>query len=109
MEKEKRRKIAAQYKEDNAKRDGGIAAIVNTATGERHLIVTRDMAGAKNRFSFFKSTNSCSYSQIAEDWKKYGAAAFEFEVIETLAKKEADSMAKFDEELDALLKLYEEK
>lgn len=46
---------------------------------------------------------------MAQAWKSHGAAAFSFEVLETLEKKEAQSDQEFSEDIDILYQLWAEK
>jgi len=107
MEKDRRRELTADYKAQDAKKAGGVVAIINTVTGDRLLIAARDIRGAESRFLFSQATNSCSYYKLAEEWKQYGPEAFKFEVLETIHQKENETPAQFAEEIDALLEMYE--
>ncbi len=107
MEKDRRRELTADYKARDAKKAGGVCAIVNTVTGNRLLLAARDIRGAESRFLFAQATNSCSYYKLTEDWKQYGPQAFKFEVLETIHQKETETSAQFADEIDALLEMYE--
>ena len=109
MEKDRKRELTANYKAQDAKKAGGVVAIVNPVTGSRLLMAARDIKGAENRFLFAQSTNSCPHYKLTEEWKQYGPGAFKFEVLETIHLKEGETPAEFAEEIDALLEMYEGK
>lgn len=46
---------------------------------------------------------------MQEDWKKFGADAFSFEVVEELEKEDAQSMDEFKEDLEVLLEIWLDK
>jgi hypothetical protein len=88
---------------------GGIYAIRNTASGKLLLQSTADMAGSRNRFAFSQQTGSCVSMKLQRDWAVYGKAAFVWEILEELVKKETQTEGEFSEDLRALKALWEEK
>jgi len=66
---------------------------------------TADMPGSQNRFTFAQSTGGCVHPKLRADWERYGGKAFEFEVVETLTQKKAQTNAEFQNEIAALLEL----
>ena len=107
MEKERKKQIAAAYKE--RRNVGGVYSITNTATGERHIFSTADVKGMENRFLFMKSTATCPVLFLRKEWEEYGADAFAFEVLETLEQGETQTPKEFKEDLTALLEIWLEK
>ena len=78
---------------------GGIYCILCAATGKRWIEMTTDMAGAKNRFLFSVQMNSCIHPALSKDWTAYGAAAFSFEALETVAKREDEALSDYKDGL----------
>ena len=103
MDKQERRRVAAQYKE--RLQQGGIYAIRCRENGKRLLLGTADMPGSRNRFAFAQSTGGCIHPKLRADWDRYGGKAFEFEVVETLTQKKAQEDADFQKDIAALLEL----
>ncbi|MBW7571790.1 GIY-YIG nuclease family protein [Caproiciproducens faecalis] len=107
MDKQNKKELAAAYKE--RKITGGVYAIVNEETGKMLLQSSYDLQGSKNRFSFSRQTGSCVNLKLRDDWKKYGINAFHFEILEELTKKETQTQAEFEMDLDTLYELWTEK
>jgi len=103
MDKQERRRVAAQYKE--RLQQGGVYAIRCKENGKKLLLGTADMPGSENRFAFAQSTGGCVHPKLRSDWERYSSKGFEFEVVETLAQKEAQTDANFQDEIAALLEL----
>jgi len=103
MDKQEKRRAAVQYKE--RLQQGGVYAIRCTENGKKLMLGTEDMQGSRNRFEFSQSTGGCVHPKLRTDWDRYGGKAFEFEVVEILAQKEAQSMGDFQKEIEALLEL----
>lgn len=81
---------------------GGIYAIVCEKTGKRMIDCTADLAGAKNRFAFSASTQTCIFHSLQADWNQHGASAFSFQVLETLPKQEDETLADYKKGLALL-------
>lgn len=73
------------------------------------LACTADLKGSLNRFEFSQKTGGCVYLKVQEDWRKFGADAFSFEVVEELEKGDAQSMNEFKEDLEVLLEIWLDK
>lgn len=99
--------LKAQYK--NRTMVGGVFCIRCIADDAVWLRSTTDIQGSKNRLAFSISTNLCPETCMAQAWKSHGAAAFSFEVLETLEKKEAQSDREFSEDIGVLFELWAEK
>ncbi len=80
-------------------------AVLNAASGKRLMQATADIRGSKNRFEFSRATGGCAFKPLQEDYKKYGAEAFSFEIIEELEQKEGQTGEDFKREIDALYTL----
>lgn len=107
MKPQNKKELLEQYK--MRKVIGGVCAIVNTVTGEKFITAQTELSAYQNRFSFSKATGSCVEMKLQRDWIKYGAEAFQLEVLESLEKKEDQSDADFKTDLATLLELKLEK
>lgn len=103
MDSQKKKELIAGYKE--RKISGGVYMITNTKTGMRLLAAETNLEGSKNKFDFCIKTNLCSYPKLQEEWKRYGAQAFTFEVLDEIEKKDAQMLSSFQENLEGLLSL----
>lgn len=107
MDKQNRKELINAYKDRKA--TGGVCAIKNTATGRLLLAATADLQGYQNRFAFAKQVGSCVDNRLETDWHKYGAAAFELEVLETLEQSPTQTAAEFRADVKALRELWLER
>jgi hypothetical protein len=107
MQKEDKKKILAQYK--NRTVLGGIVAVKNNANGKVWIEGVLDIEGRRNRFAFVKTTGSAVPLNIKQDWQKYGADAFSFEVFEELKKKDSQTKEEFAKDIEVLKALWMEK
>lgn len=98
--------LKAQYK--NRTVVGGVFCIWCTAADAKWLRSTTDMQGSKNRFSFSVSTNFCPEPCMTDAWRRYGASAFFFEVLEEIKKKEEQTEREFSDDVAVLLQLWTE-
>jgi len=103
----RKKEMTAAYKEREVV--GGVYAIRNTQSGRKFLDATTDMRGSKNRFDFGQKNNMCVNKRIEGDWKKSGAAAFVFDVLEELPKGAAQTMEEFEADVATLKELWLEK
>ncbi len=107
MQGDAKKALKAQYK--NRTVIGGVFRIRCDAAGQAWLRATTDLQGSKNRFAFSISTDLCAESCMADAWKRHGAAAFSFEVLETLEKKETQTDREFSDDIAILNALWAEK
>lgn len=107
MDKMTRKKYNASYK--NRRLIGGVYMITCTESNKQWLRATKEMSVAQNRFQFSVDTNLTPEMCMIRDWQKYGPAAFNFEVLESIEKEEALSDEEFVEETKLLLEIWEEK
>ena len=84
---------------------GGVYAVSNTSNNKKLVMMTTNLEGSKNRFAFSQNTNSCISPHIQDDWKKYGAKAFAFQILESLEKKETQSFEQFQTDIKALYEM----
>ena len=63
----------------------------------------------QNRFNFSVKTNSCLNLKLREDWNKYGANSFTFEILEEVEMKSEMDRRQFKKQLDELADKYSEK
>lgn len=63
----------------------------------------------ENRFNFSVKTNSCINLKLREDWNKYGANSFTFEILEEIEMKPEIDRRQFKKQLDELADKYSEK
>lgn len=85
---------------------GGIYCVKCTESSKKWLRSTIDLKGVKNRFDFSVSTNSCPEISMKEDWNRYGASSFVFEILEELTKKETQSDREFADDVEILLEMW---
>ena len=84
--------------------------IENTVTGKKLLAAETDLKGAENKFRFIQMTESvCPYGKLTADWRKFGAKAFFFRILEQLEQKEDQTREEFLDELKVLEELWREK
>ena len=107
MEKQNKKEKLAEYKE--RKITGGVYVIKNTANEKSLLASSTNLQGCKNRFVFSQKTNSCVDMKLQNDWKTFGAEAFQLEVLEELEKKDDQTSKEFAEDIKMLYELYLEK
>jgi hypothetical protein len=107
MDKSSRKALKEKYQ--NRKIVGGVYCIKCKDRDEVWFRATEDMQGAKNRFHFFVSTDSCPEPSMMDAWKETGAAGFSFEVMEELERNETQSDREFSDDVNTLLELWLEK
>ena len=73
------------------------------------ILVSADLAGARNRFQFAKETGGCLHIKLQQDWENFGAAAFELEVLDQLEKGATQTPKEFKDDLEALQGMWLEK
>ncbi len=93
-----RAEMKRAYKE--APRPAGVYRIKNTANGRVFLGRAADLRGPLNRHRAQLEFGSHPNAELQEDWRRFGAGAFVFEVVETLPDKREEG---FDLEGELLL------
>lgn len=107
MDQVNRKDAIASYKA--RKIVGGVYCIRNTITGRILLQSACDLHGCENRFRFSQTTDSCTLLCLSADWKQYGGKAFAFELLESLEKKETQTDAEFQSDIETLLMIWQER
>ena len=107
MEKLSKKELQEQYK--NRIVIGGVYCIECNGNGRRWIKSTKDIAGQKNRFEFFISTNCCPEPSMSTEWNQYGAKTFSFVVLDEIKKGETQTEREFTEDIEVLLKMWIEK
>jgi len=87
---------------------GGIYRIKCLGSDKLWLRATTNLQGAKNRFAFSLSINSCPEPCMRKAWNILGAAAFFFEPLEEIKKKNTQTEREFGDDVHTLLELYTE-
>lgn len=107
MDKQTKRDLKERYKSREV--IGGVFCIKCNTADKFWLKSTMDIKSAKNRFAFSVNMNSCPETSMLETWKRYGAEAFSFEVLEEIKKKETQTDREFSDDVDTLLEIWTEK
>lgn len=107
MEQFSKRDRKEQYK--NRVVTGGVYCIKCNGNGRMWIKSTKDLAGQKNKFEFFTSTNFCPEPGMNSEWKQYGAASFSFTVLEEINKGETQTNLEFAEDIRTLYDMWMEK
>jgi len=107
MEKCSKKDLKDQYK--NRIVIGGVYGIKCNGSGRMWIKSTKDIAGQRNRFDFFVSTNSCPEPGMYSDWNQYGANSFSFVILEKLEKGETQTDKEFIDDLRILYDIWLEK
>ncbi len=88
---------------------GGVFKVISTANGRYLLDSAADLQARQNAFNFSISTNNLFDYKMRKDWQEFGAAAFTFEVLDSLEKKETQSQEQFIDDLKTLEQIWAEK
>ena len=102
-----KKEMIRRYKEQ--KPLGGVYAVKCTENGKHWLRGDTNIEGAENRFKFALMTGSCIAPKLATDWKKYGAKAFEFVVLDSVRMGETQTQKEFADDVSAMEELWREK
>lgn len=107
MDKLSKKALKEQYK--NRTLIGGVCCIKCHGSSNLWIRAASDMQGLKNRFQFAVSIDFCPEPCMSEAWKQFGAAAFSFEVLEEIKKKETQTEREFSDDVNTLLEIWTEK
>ncbi|MGF7143449.1 hypothetical protein HNQ56_001872 [Anaerotaenia torta] len=88
---------------------GGVYCIECSGNGRKWIKSTQDLAGQKNKFEFFVSTNLCPEPGMNSEWKQYGANSFSFTILEEINKGETQTDQEFAEDIHTLYDMWLEK
>ena len=83
----------------------GVYAIRNTVNQRVFVGGSRNLDGAMNRHRFELTTGSHRNAALLADWKRFGAQAFRFDVLDQI-KESQDPDLDYDAELGTLLALW---
>ncbi len=86
MDKEKKKALAAEYVQ--TARPAGVYRVVHEASGKSFVGTTADLNAMRNRLDFELNMGSSMKKALLADWRKYGADAFRYEVLETFKPPE---------------------
>ncbi|WP_276353328.1 GIY-YIG nuclease family protein [Cohnella caldifontis] len=111
LEKQRKKELADAYA--RSFRPMGVFQLRNTANGKIYVGAAMDLDGMRNRV-FFMGGQTEPFAVLRQDWRQYGPESFAFEILDRLDPKEDSlasqaDLAKYKEELDALLELWLEK
>ncbi|MFA5536346.1 MAG: GIY-YIG nuclease family protein [Bacillota bacterium] len=104
---ESRKELLAKYKEREVV--GGVYVIKNTMRDKSLLQATIDLQASKNRFEFAQKMNTCIEKELQKDWSIQKGEHFIFEALETLKKKEEQTLEEFKEDVNILREMWLEK
>jgi len=94
------------YKE--TPRQAGIFQIRNIQTGKILLGSSTNLHGPLNKHRFMLSIGSHDNAVLQQDWNRFGADAFTFEILE-IVKPNDDPIFNIDDELTLLEQIWIEK
>jgi hypothetical protein len=103
---ENRKELKQKYKE--LQEDKAVFMIKNTVTGRIFLCSSLYMRGKMDRHKFQLVMGGHMNTALQEDWKKYGAESFIFEVLEKVKLKD-DPAYNYDDDLKLLEMIWVEK
>jgi hypothetical protein len=105
---ERKRELLRHYKDNPP--DAGVYAIRCTAIGHAGVQVhaSTNVAGAINRARFQLRMRSHTDKRLQQQWQQHGEAAFSFELLDVLKRREDATEAQRREDLAALLALWRE-
>jgi hypothetical protein len=98
-----RKELKTQYKQ--AKKEAGIYAIKNTQNGRQLVVSTPDLKTINGK-RFSLDQGSHMNKTLQAEWIQFGAAAFEFEVLEILKEPEDGEFFDRMDELKTLEKKW---
>jgi len=99
MDKERKKALAAEYV--LSERPAGAYRLVHDASGKSYVGTSPDVDAMKNRLLFQLKMGACSIKPLQDDWNRYGADAFRYEVLE-LFKPPEDGMYNLKKELERM-------
>lgn len=107
MDTHEKKELKDQYKRMQPQM--GVFAIIHRATSRCFLDVSTDIPSMFNRLEFQLKMGMHRCKPLQADWKKDGASAFGFEVLDTLAYRDDVTRAVYMEELQTLKEMWIEK
>jgi len=104
--KQRRRELIREYK--RTPKDMGVYRILNTANGKSYVASSRDITARLNRHRLCLKNNMEQVRALQDDWNRFGAEAFSFEVVDLLEPADKPGYNP-DEDLAVLNDLWLEK
>ncbi|MHB8127166.1 MAG: GIY-YIG nuclease family protein [Desulfitobacteriaceae bacterium] len=104
---DRKKVLRDEYKE--RKTTGGVYKITNM-TNDRYVLQGEiNVQRFRSRFEFAQKTGSCVLFKLQNEWSKYGAEAFTFEILEEIEQKDTQTTKEFKEDLKVLEQMWAEK
>lgn len=112
LDKQQKKELATAYKQSF--RPMGVYQIRNTENGKVLVGSSMDLDGMNNRLAFAKQLNSNMFTELKEDWSRYGGNAFVFEVLDRIKPRDEQmndpsELEAYKEEVETLLELWLDK
>ena len=101
-----RAELKRQYKE--TPKQAGIFLVTNTQNGKVLLGSSTNLHGPLNKHRFLLTHRMHPIKRLQEDWDRYGAQAFTFEVVEVIQAKDDPAFC-LEDELRLLEEIWIEK
>ena len=107
--KAQRRQRTAEYKQTHP--EAGVYRLINTQTGRALLGSAANLQSVRSKLEFARKTGSSGglSHRIVADLGRYGAAAFELEILEVLETRPEMTAAEIASDLTTLEELWREK
>lgn len=112
LDKQRKKEIATAYAKSF--RPMGIFQLRNLENGKIFVGAAMDLDGMRNRIAFSAGQQVVPFDELKEDWARYGADSFVYEIVDQL-KPKTDSLAdraelaQYKADLDELLELWLDK
>ncbi len=105
----RRKELRQQYRESRP--EAGVYRIVNTRSGKALLGASPDLASARSRFEFARSTRSPAAldPRLRPDVETFGFESLSFEVLDRLETRSETTSEEILRDLAALEELWREK
>ena len=107
MDSAKKKELKNAYKSRSV--TGGVCCIRCSGNNRVLLQHTRDIEGLRNRFTFAMKIKTNPDPLLLEEWKEYGNDSFTFTVLEQLDRREEQTDKEFQDEIDVLYEMWQEK
>lgn len=107
MNSEEKNRLKEEYR--NKEVVGGVYCIRCSGNQRTWIKSTQDLESMRNRFEFALVTKTALEPSMCNEWTKYGAALFSFEVLEEIKKGKDQSDKEFLDDVAALYELWLER
>lgn len=102
----RKRELLRHYKDNPP--GAGVFALRCAASGFVYLNAAMNLQGALNRARFQLRLGGHRNLRLQQQWQQHGEAAFSFEVVDVLERREGATEAQLRDDLNALLELWRE-